>query len=130
MTKWTSKQDKELYRLMCYIKSSKHLRMIGWIGDELGAIAPHLYADTDFAGCVETQRSTSGAHLVLKGPTTCFPMAGYSQRQDCVSHSTPEAESVALDSALRKLGIPGLLIWDQLLPNNAALQCHEDNQPI
>ena len=55
VTKWTSKQDKELYRLMCYIKSSKHLRMIGWVGDGLGAISPHLYADADFAGCVETQ---------------------------------------------------------------------------
>ena len=99
VTKWISKQDKELYRLMCYIKSSKHLRMIGWVGDGLGAISPHLYADADFAGDVETQRSTSGAHLVLKGPTTCFPIAGYSQRQGCVSHSTPEAELVALDSA-------------------------------
>ena len=36
---------------------------------------------------------------------------------------------VAMDSALRKLGIPGLLIWDQILPD-AALHCHEDNQPM
>ena len=36
---------------------------------------------------------------------------------------------VAMDSALLTLGIPGLLIWDQILPD-AALTCHEDNQPM
>ena len=40
--------------------------------EQIGAIFPHLYADADFAGCVETQRSTSGAHLVLKGPVLAF----------------------------------------------------------
>merc|ERR1712207_76472 len=110
VTKWSTRHDRELARLMGYIKSSKHLRLIGWVGDPLGAIRPHLFADADFAGCIDTQRSTSGAHLVLRGPRTSFPIAGYSQQQGCVSHSTPEAELVAFDSVLRKLGIPGMLI--------------------
>ena len=67
---------------------------------------------------------------MLRGPHTSFPVAGYSQRQGCVSHSTPEAELVALDSALRKLGVPGLLIWDTILPHVPALMCHDDNQPM
>eukprot|EP00972_Heterocapsa_arctica_P078874 11632417-Heterocapsa_arctica.AAC.1 len=42
--------------------------MIGWVGDELTAVQPHLYADADFAGCVETQRSTCGYHFAIRGP--------------------------------------------------------------
>eukprot|EP00972_Heterocapsa_arctica_P044911 6628133-Heterocapsa_arctica.AAC.1 len=66
--------------------------MIGWVGDELTAVQPHLFADGDFTGCVETQRSTSGYHFCIRGPNTCFPVAGVSKHQGCVSHSTPEAE--------------------------------------
>eukprot|EP00972_Heterocapsa_arctica_P072906 10765334-Heterocapsa_arctica.AAC.1 len=66
--------------------------MIGWVGDGLPAVQPHLYADAEFAGCVATQRSTSGYHFAIRDPNTCFPIAGVSKRQGCVSHSTPEAE--------------------------------------
>jgi hypothetical protein len=62
VTKWTSKQDKMLHRLIGYIKYSRHLRMVGWVGDRLDCIQPHLFADADFGGCVATQRSTSGSH--------------------------------------------------------------------
>ena len=96
ITKWTSRQDAQVHRLMGYCKCSRHFRMIGWVGDELGELSPHLFADADFAGCSETQRSTSGYHLVVRGPNTSFPITGNSKRQTCVSHSTPEAELIAL----------------------------------
>ena len=98
VTKWTSECDRKLHRLVGYIQQSKSHRLIGWVGDELCCIQPHLYADADFAGCVETQRSTSGVHAILRGPNTSFPTAGASKRQGCVSHSTPEAELVATHS--------------------------------
>ena len=47
-----------------------------------------LYADADFAGCVESLRSTSGGHLNLQGPNTRFPLSG--------SSKSLEAEIVAL----------------------------------
>eukprot|EP00969_Alexandrium_andersonii_P017833 780214-Alexandrium_andersonii.AAC.1 len=59
ITKWTSKCDRQLYRLVGYMKHSAKLRMTGWVGDSFSAVAPHLYADADFAGCVDTLRSTS-----------------------------------------------------------------------
>ena len=62
-----------------------------------------LYADADFAGCVDSLRSTSGGHLNIQGPNTRLPLSGSSNRQGCVSHSTPEAEIVAADVAIRKL---------------------------
>ena len=63
VTKWDPECDKRLHRLMCYVNSSKHLRMVGWIGDDRPALQPHMFADSDFAGCIETLRSTSGVHL-------------------------------------------------------------------
>ena len=42
VTKWTSECDHKLHRLACYVNSFKHLRMIGWVGDDLSALQPHL----------------------------------------------------------------------------------------
>eukprot|EP00974_Lingulodinium_polyedra_P011125 1072540-Lingulodinium_polyedra.AAC.1 len=63
--------------------SSRHLRMFGWIGDEARCLNPHLFVDADFAGDLGSQRSTSGVHLVLRGPSSSFPIAAYSKRQGC-----------------------------------------------
>ena len=53
-----------------------------------------MYDDAEFAGCTETQRATSGLHVVCQGPHTNFPFTGMSKRQGCVSRSTPAAELV------------------------------------
>ena len=60
ITRWTSDCDRKLHRLMCYIHSSYHLQMVGWVGDKPEDVQPFLFADADFAGCTETQRSTTG----------------------------------------------------------------------
>ena len=109
---------------------SKHLRTVGWVGDELGAVKPHVFADADSAGCSETQRSTSGLHFVIMGPNTNFPISGISKRQGCVSHSTPEAEIVATAFALRTVGMPALSLWHTLLPHRPVILVHEDNQAM
>ena len=127
VSKWTSECDRKLHRLVCYIHSTKHLRMIGWVGDPLAAVQPHLFADADFGGCTATQRSTSGYHLAIRGPSTCFPITGVSKRQSCVSHSTPEAEMVSADFAMRHCGLPGLSLWWTLLTHKPQLHFHEDN---
>ena len=41
VTKWTSECDRRLHRLIGYIKSTKHYRMVGWVGDELSCVQPH-----------------------------------------------------------------------------------------
>ena len=58
-TKWKKRHDQELYRLVCYIWTTKHKKMIGWVGDDIADIQPHLFSDSDFAGSEGTQRSTS-----------------------------------------------------------------------
>ena len=130
ITKWTSKCDRPLYRLIGYMKGSASLRMVGWVGDSFDSISPHIYADADFAGCVETLRSTSGVQQALLGPNTNFPIAGHSKRQGCVSHSTPEAEMVAMGYAMRTTGLPAHSLWEALMPQGHRLYVHEDNQAM
>ena len=127
ITRWSSDCDRRLHRLICYIHSSYKHRMVGWIGDKPSELKPHLYADADFAGCTATQRSTSGAHLCVRGPNSCFPIAALSNRQGCVSVSTPEAEIVAMMTALKKMGLPSLILWETLLNPHVVTQVHEDN---
>ncbi len=130
ITKWTPECDKRLHRIMCYVHTSLHYRMVGWVGDKADQLQPHLFADADFAGCPESQRSTSGLHLAIRGPATCFPIAGASKRQTCVAFSTPEAELSAAAFALRMAGLPGLQLWDTLFERAVVLLFHEDNQAM
>ena len=115
VTKWTKDDDARLHHLMCYVNSTLPLKMIGWVGDKIEDLSLGLFADADFAGCAQSLRSTSGSHLQVQGKFTRFPLAGGSKRQGCVSHSTPEAEIVAADTALRTLGIPALSLWKVLV---------------
>ena len=131
ITKWMEEDDAALFRLISFIQHSKEDKMIGgWVGDDMSSLHLALYADADFAGCVESLRSTSGAHLNLQGPHTRFPLAGLSKRQGCVSHSTPEAEIVSADTAVRTIGLPALDLWDILSSTKGNLCLCEDNQAM
>ena len=100
---------------------------MGRVCDELDVLQPHLFVDSDFGGCVDTQRATSGVHIAIRGPRTNYPIAGFSKRQGCVSHSTPEAEIVAHAFGLRAHGLPSLNLWDRSLPHKPALFGHAYN---
>ena len=41
---------------MCHVHHTKHWRMVGWVGDPMDDVRLALYADADFAGCVESLR--------------------------------------------------------------------------
>jgi hypothetical protein len=66
-----------------------------------GPIAPSLsvYTDSDFGGCPDTARSTSGLIVFLAG----CPVAWRSKRQDQVATSTCNAELVASYHGVLKL---------------------------
>ena len=116
LTKWTRKCDKQLERLMSYINASAStMKMEGYIGDDAKDLRLQVYADADFASDLSTRKSTSGLFLALAGPHSFFPLAAVSKKQSAVSHSTPEAEIVAADIAIRTLGIPAMDLWDVVL---------------
>ena len=59
-----------------------------------------------------------------------FPINGQSKRQDCVSHSTPEAEIVAATWVLRREGLPTLDLWDILAGKGRKVVFHDDNESM
>jgi len=115
VTKWSKTCDIALHRLVSYINSSLDVACYGWVGDSWEDVELTIYADADWAGDKPTFHSTSGCFLCLSGRNTFYPLAAVSKKQTCVSHSTPEAEIVAADTAIRTVGIPAMQLWDVIL---------------
>ena len=130
ITGWTTDDDKKLHRLMRYIHHTKQWRMIGWVGDSVEDMYLAVYADADFSGCADSLRSTSGGHMNLQSPNTRFPLSGSSKRQGCVSHSTPEAEIVAADVAMRAMGMPALRLMERILGKGPKFVFFGDNKAM
>jgi len=130
ISKWTPLCDKRLFKIICYINTTLHYRQVGWIGDSMQDLRPHVYADADLAGCAETQRSTTGIHAAIEGPRSCFPICGISKRQGCVSSSTPEAEMIAGHHAYNKVVVPQLDLWEHLFGPTCRGIFHEDNESM
>ena len=114
VTKWTEEHDRRLHKLVCYINSTLHIKMYGWIGDPIEDLTLSVFSDADWAGEKSTFKSTTGAFTCLIGPNSFFPLSALSKKQTCVSHSTPEAEIVAADMAVKNEGLPLLTLWEIL----------------
>jgi hypothetical protein len=129
VTKWSLACDKKLHRLMSYVKQTTHYRLRSTISRKasLSDVGLQMYADADFAGDKSTARSTSGGFLKMFGPGISVPIAAISKKQTCVSHSTPEAELVAANTALRTQGLPGLDLIQKVFNPTAVLYFEEDN---
>ena len=74
-----------------------------------------LFCDAGFAGDLKDSKSTSGGLLCIVGPNTFAPITWMCKKQIAVSHSSTEAEIVALDAALRTEGLPAIQLWDLVL---------------
>ena len=59
-TRWSTTCDKRLHRLVSYIDSTVNACQVGWVADPLSSPFPVSYANADFAGCMNTQRSNIG----------------------------------------------------------------------
>ena len=108
VTKWTVACDKRLHRLVSYIHHTKHYTQICFIGDTPDKLRLVLFVDASFATDITDSKSTTGAFLVLMGPNSFLPITWMCKKQGAVSHSSTEAEIVALDAAIRMEGIPCL----------------------
>ena len=114
LSKWTVVQDRQLHRLMCYVRSTLDWSQHAWIGDIANDVNASLFADADFAGDPSTSKSASGVHLCLIGPSSHFSLEGQSKRQLAVANSTPEAEIAAAAYAVGQCGLPFLDLIQQI----------------
>ena len=74
-----------------------------------------LFSDASFAGDLKDSKSTSGGYLCLVGPNTFVPITWLCKKQATVSHSSSEAEVIALDTCVRMEDIPALMLWDLVI---------------
>ena len=125
---WTRNNDKQLYRLACYIDGTKEYRMTGYINDPKDKLSLKLFADADFAGDREDAKSTSGSFLAVVGPNSFFPLQWSSRKQTSVSRSTTESEVVSLAAGMYNDALPMLSLWDTILGRECQLEVCEDNQ--
>ena len=112
VTKWTKACDKRLHRLISYLHFHSEWTQLCYMGDYTKDCWIALFTDASFAGDLLDSKSTSGAYMCLVGPRTFVLITWLCKKQGAVSHSSSEAEVIALDASLRMEGLPALILWD------------------
>ena len=81
------------------------------VGNSVNDLKLAVYSDASFAGDTGCSKSTTGGVLCLVGDKTFVPLNWICKKQGAVSHSSTEAEIIALDAVLRVEGVPCLNLW-------------------
>ena len=115
VTRWNVACDKRLHRLISYLHSTKEWIQLCIVGDKAEDCKLALFTDASFAGDLRDSKSTTGAYLFLVGPNTFVPITWFCKKQGAVSHSSSEAEVIALDAGIRMEGIPALMLWEEVI---------------
>jgi hypothetical protein len=111
-------------RVFRYLTGTKHLGLVYRGGPQ--ALQLEAFADADFAGCLQTRRSTSGVLVNLAGAPIFFK----SKRQKSVALSTAEAELVALTECAREVKALRNLMGELGLDISAPTTVFDDNQAV
>ena len=85
------------------------------VGDKPDDCVLAAFCAASFAGWTKESKSTTGLILVLLGPRTFVPLTWCCKKQGAVSHSSYEAEVIALDAATRMEGIPARILWEEVI---------------
>ena len=89
--------------------------MSSFVGDKPSDCHLALFCDASFAGDLEDSKSTTGSILCLVGPNTFAVLSWMCKKQGAVSHSSSEAEIIALETSLRMEALPALELWDTII---------------
>lgn len=111
---------------MGYLKDTKG-NVIGSSIDkeERAHVKLELFTDSDFAGDVDTRRSTSGWIIFVRGEKTNCLLSWGSKKQSAVALSSAEAEVVALRNGMRQT-IPIRQVMERLLGRQIAVKIKVD----
>ena len=112
VTRWNTACDKRLHRLISYLHHTSDWTQVCWVGDHPDDCNVAVFVDAGFAGDIHDSKSTTGAFVVLIGPHTFVPLTWICKKHGCVSHSSTEAEAVALEASVRTEGLPVLTLWE------------------
>ncbi len=113
--RWTAACDKRLRRLIAFIHHHKEYGLHSFVGDRPQDCCLVMFSDASFAGDLVDSKSTTGGFLCLVGPNTFCPISWMCKKHGAVSHSSTEAEVIALDACVRMEGIPALSLWETVI---------------
>ena len=105
---WTRACDKRLGCLISYIHFTSEYKQYCHVGNTAQRCRLGPFQDSDFAGDLEDQKSTSGGTLCIFGSHTFVSISWMSKKQKCV-------EIIFFDAGQRMNGIPALDLWDLVI---------------
>ena len=114
--------------LLRYLKATKSLpltysRQVPTSGNPASANVLTGYVDSDWAGCPDSRKSTSGYALLLNGAAISWK----SKRQSVVALSTAEAEFIAASSLVQEVTYVRRFLHDLGFPQSLPTPVYEDN---
>jgi len=115
---------------MSYVAGTLDMQQENFVHVDHGVgVELHVYADADLAGSSDSAKSTSGGllELVSQGGTSVV-LEYWSKRQTSTSHSTTEAECVAMSKAIREHGLPAQDLQERVLGRVVTTNFYEDNE--
>ena len=129
VTKWNRWEDRQLLRLVSYLKSTINLVLVGSV-DHTATPELHVYTDADFASCPYTSKSTSGIFYVMQTGNCKFPILWSSKKQSSTARSTPEAEAIALASGVFGESLHAQEYMEHCMEKSVKITCQQDNETI
>jgi hypothetical protein len=114
--------------LMRYIKGTRNFGLTYCLPNGSGSEdKPNLlwgYVDSDWAGCPDSRRSTSGYVLMMNGAAVSWK----SKRQSVTALSSAEAEFISASSMVQEVIYIRRLLENLGFPQNAPTPIYEDNR--
>ena len=121
----TSSDQQKLKHLLRYIRGTTHYKQIIQPTVKLTQTTHDLnvYVDSDWAGCVETRKSTTGFSITFLGATISYG----SRTQATIALSSAEAELYAINTGATEALHFQNLLTDLLNNNKANIKIHTDS---
>ena len=121
----TSSDQQKLKHLLRYVKGTTHYKQIIRPTVKLTQTTYDLnvYVDSDWAGCVETRKSTTGFSITFLGATVSYG----SRTQATIALSSAEAELYAINTGATEALHFQNLLTDLLNTNKANIKIHTDS---
>ena len=129
VTRWTRWEDKVLFRAISYLNGTVDLCLTASVShDEEPSL--HVYTDADFGSCPFTTKSTSGIRICVETGSSRFPVFWSSRKQSSVARSTPEAEAIAMSTAMFSEAINIQSFLQHFLGYCCKTTYHQDNETL
>ena len=129
VSQWSRWEDRQLLRMISYLHWTSDLCLSASVAH---GVTPQLriYTGSDFGSCPHTAKSTSSILMLLATGEHRFPVWWTPKRQSSVARSTPEAEAIAMASAMFGGALNIQVLLEHLLGHAMDVVFHHDNETL